>query len=96
MATTSGRCRRAWSASGSTERWAPMATTSNRSGEPSTTSRAWVPIDPVDPTRLTVTAAPAGRAAPTRSPDRPVAGGGRSAPVIDPSMPLACPKIRRY
>ena len=64
-ATTPGRSRRAWAASSSTERWAPMATTSNRSGQCSMTSMDWVPIDPVEPTRLTVTGdgvGPVGRA----------------------------------
>ena len=39
----------------STERHAPRATTRNRSGSAPITSMAWVPIDPVDPTMLTVT-----------------------------------------
>ena len=36
---------------------APRATTSKRSGHASMTSMAWVPMEPVDPTRLTVTGA---------------------------------------
>ncbi len=55
MATTAGCSRRAWARSCSTDRCAPRATTSKRSGHASMTSMAWVPMDPVDPTRLTVT-----------------------------------------
>ena len=58
MATTSGWNRRAWRTRSSTERHAPSATTRNRSGSALTTSNAWVPIDPVDPTTLTVTGWP--------------------------------------
>ena len=54
MATTLGRTASAWATSASTDEWAPMATTSNRSGSAATTSRVWVPIEPVDPAMETV------------------------------------------
>ena len=54
MATSSGRSRRAWATSRSTDRWAASATNRKRSGSVSTTSIAWVPIEPVEPTRLTL------------------------------------------
>ena len=67
--------------------------TRNRSGAPSMTSRAWVPMEPVDPTRLTVTGARPKRRSET--PRRPLnrADRGRWAEV---SIPLACPKFSQY
>ena len=59
MATTLGTQRRACSIRSSTEVAAPRATTSKRSGSASTTSRVWVPIDPVDPASATVVVATA-------------------------------------
>ena len=86
----SGRSRRAWATSSSTERWAPRATTSKRSGHASMTSMAWVPMDPVDPTRLTVTGRP-GRPASGPGPVEPVG----SVPLLAGVIPLACPKFRQ-
>src|ERR1035441_6636503 len=52
--TTSAGCRSAaWARSSSAELWAARAVTRNRSGAPCRTSTAWVPIEPVDPSRLT-------------------------------------------
>ena len=53
-ATTGGRSSAACSARRSTDERAPRATTSYRPGSARTTSTACVPIDPVEPTRLTV------------------------------------------
>src|SRR5580692_10124423 len=53
MTTISGRSRAACSSRIPVERWAASATTWKRSGSPSSTSTACVPIDPVDPNRLT-------------------------------------------
>ncbi len=50
-----GPQRRAWAASTSTERQVARPTARNRSGSAVITSTAWVPMDPVDPTRLTLT-----------------------------------------
>ena len=58
-ATTAGRRRAAWAASAATSRpLAPRATIRNRSGSASTTSRVWVPIEPVDPASATVVVRP--------------------------------------
>ena len=55
MATTSGRSAGPGRPSTSTERHAARATTAKAVGlGRASTSTAWVPIDPVDPTRLTV------------------------------------------
>ena len=60
------------------------------SGHSSITSTAWVPIDPVDPTRLTDTLlaeGTPGTEAPSRSARRPS--------WDEPVIPLACPRFRR-
>src|ERR1700722_20151899 len=49
----SGRRRAAWSSKTSAELCAASATTRKRSGWPVRTSTAWVPIEPVEPSRLT-------------------------------------------
>src|ERR1039458_7420852 len=54
MTTMSGRSWAAWASRTSVEVCAASATTRNRSGWPSRTSTACVPIEPVDPSRLTV------------------------------------------
>src|ERR1019366_10527056 len=54
MATTSGRSARAWAPSTSTERHVASPAAVNRSGWVVITSTAWVPMDPVEPTRLTL------------------------------------------
>ena len=54
-ATTSGRTLVAWSTSSVEVRpEAPRATTRYRSGSAATTSRVWVPMEPVDPASATV------------------------------------------
>src|SRR6478609_4423629 len=56
-ATTLGRCVRAWAMSTSGLRpVAPRAVSSKRSASASSTSSAWVPIEPVDPASATRTA----------------------------------------
>ena len=87
MATTSGRTTWAWATSRSTDRWAPRATTRNRPGSSATTSSVWVPIEPVDPTMLTVTWSPGAGAADIRS---------APGPVVEGVIPPACPMFKRY
>src|ERR1700722_11458459 len=54
MTTRSGRNSAAWDSSRSMELWAVRALTRNRSGVLRRTSSACVPIEPVEPNRLTV------------------------------------------
>ena len=54
ITTTAGRNSAAWATSCAAERWAARACTRNRSGSPRMTSSAWVPMEPVEPSRLTV------------------------------------------
>src|SRR3974390_3219440 len=53
ITTTSGSNSRACATSRSAERWAASACTRRRAGSVRTTSRAWVPMDPDEPIRLT-------------------------------------------
>src|SRR5580658_438968 len=53
MTTRGGRNSAAWASSRSVERWAASAPRVNRSGSPRRTSSAWVPMEPVHPSRLT-------------------------------------------
>ena len=54
MTTRVGRNSSAWATSSPAERCAARACTWKRSGSPRMTSSAWVPIEPVEPSRLTV------------------------------------------
>src|SRR5208283_1741084 len=54
MTTTVGRTSTAWATSSATELCAASACTPNRSGSLRMTSSAWVPMEPVEPIRLTV------------------------------------------
>src|ERR1019366_3082281 len=53
MTTNSGRSAAACARRASVDVCAARATTRKRSGSPSSTSTAWVPIEPVEPNRLT-------------------------------------------
>ena len=65
----------------------------NRSGTPSITSRAWVPMEPVDPTRLTVTGSERARAR-RRRPAPPPGGPGRMGPAGRVLHPSSLPEIQ--
>src|SRR5580658_9093587 len=54
MTTRSGRNSAAWDSSSSVELWAARALRRKRPGALRSTSSAWVPIEPVEPNRLTV------------------------------------------
>ena len=73
--------------------WAPMATTSNRSGSAATTSSVCVPIEPVDPAMETVVVTPRRlRGSGGRAPGRGSGGHPGDAPQAAP--PPRTPWVR--
>ena len=89
MATTSGRSRRAWATEHvDRARWPRAPPRRTGRGTPSITSTAWVPIDPVDPTRLTVTAR---RAARGQQAPRTV---GEACSLVEVAMSSSLPEIQ--
>src|SRR5581483_3886011 len=88
MTTSGGWNSAAWASSSSVERWAASAASVKRCGSARSTSSAWVPMEPVEPSRLTVRIS----SPEVERLDHEVRGGQREEQPVDPVQEATVPR----